>query len=240
MRGWHTKGTCHQPFSNRCPIRILIIEDDAALARSISALLRAGGHAVDHVATGEDALAVIGSEPYALAILDVGLPDIDGFTVLAELRRRGARTPVLMLTARDALDDRVRGLDLGADDYLRKPFEPEELEARVRALGRRRGGDPTPQLVVGALTINRSTGMADIAGRSLDLRRRELAVLDALATRAGQVVPRELLIGEVFGFDEPMGGNAIEVHVTRLRGKLAPDGPGIRTVRGVGYMLDAD
>lgn len=240
MRGWDTKGTCHQPFSNRCPIRILIIEDDAALARSISALLRAGGHAVDHVATGEDALAVIGSEPYALAILDVGLPDIDGFTVLAELRRRGARTPVLMLTARDALDDRVRGLDLGADDYLRKPFEPEELEARVRALGRRRGGDPTPELVVGALTINRSTGMADIAGRSLDLRRRELAVLDALATRAGQVVPRELLIGEVFGFDEPVGGNAIEVHVTRLRGKLAPDGPGIRTVRGVGYMLDAD
>lgn len=240
MRGWDTKGTCHQPFSNRCPIRILIIEDDAALARSLSALLRAGGHAVDHVATGEDALAVIGSEPYALAILDVGLPDIDGFTVLTELRRRGARTPVLMLTARDALDDRVRGLDLGADDYLRKPFEPEELEARVRALGRRRGGDPTPQLVVGALTINRSTGMADIAGRSLDLRRRELAVLDALATRAGQVVPRELLIGEVFGFDEPVGGNAIEVHVTRLRGKLAPDGPGIRTVRGVGYMLDAD
>lgn len=240
MRGWDTKGTCHQPFSNRCPIRILIIEDDAALARSLSALLRAGGHAVDHVATGGDALAVIGSEPYALAILDVGLPDIDGFTVLAELRRRGARTPVLMLTARDALDDRVRGLDLGADDYLRKPFEPEELEARVRALGRRRGGDPTPKLVVGALTINRSTGMADIAGRSLDLRRRELAVLDALATRAGQVVPRELLIGEVFGFDEPVGGNAIEVHVTRLRGKLAPDGPGIRTVRGVGYMLDAD
>jgi two-component system response regulator TctD len=217
----------------------LIIEDDAALARGISALLRAGGHAVDHVATGEDALSVVGSEPYALVILDVGLPDIDGFTILAELRRRGDRTPVLMLTARDALDDRVRGLDLGADDYLRKPFEPEELEARVRALGRRRGGDPTPQITVGALTINRSTGIADVAGRPLDLRRRELAVLDALATRAGQVVPRERLIGEVFGFDEPVGGNAIEVHITRLRGKLAPDGPGIRTIRGVGYMLDA-
>lgn len=217
----------------------MIIEDDAALARGISALLRAGGHAVDHVATGEDALSVVGSEPYALVILDVGLPDIDGFTILAELRRRGDRTPVLMLTARDALDDRVRGLDLGADDYLRKPFEPEELEARVRALGRRRGGDPTPQITVGALTINRSTGIADVAGRPLDLRRRELAVLDALATRAGQVVPRERLIGEVFGFDEPVGGNAIEVHITRLRGKLAPDGPGIRTIRGVGYMLDA-
>lgn len=216
-----------------------MIEDDAALARSISALLRAGGHAVDHVATGEDALSVVGSEPYALVILDVGLPDMDGFAVLAELRRRGEKVAVLMLTARDALDDRVRGLDLGADDYLRKPFDPEELEARVRALGRRRGGDPTPELSVGTLIINRSTGTAEVAGRPLDLRRRELAVLESLATRAGQVVPRELLIGEVFGFDEPVGGNAIEVHVTRLRGKLAPDGPGIRTVRGVGYMLDA-
>ncbi len=216
-----------------------MIEDDAALARSIAALLRAGGHAVDHVDTGEDALSVVGSEPYALVILDVGLPDRDGFSVLEEMRRRGEKVPVLMLTARDALDDRVRGLDLGADDYLRKPFDPEELEARVRALGRRRGGDPTPQIVVGTLTINRSTGVAEVAGRTLDLRRREMAVLEALATRAGQVVPRELLIGEVFGFDEPVGGNAIEVHVTRLRGKLAPDGPGIRTVRGVGYMLDA-
>ena len=204
-----------------------MIEDDAPLARSIATLLRAGGHAVDHVATGEDALAV------------VGLPDIDGFTVLAEIRRRGEKVPVLMLTARDALDDRVRGLDLGADDYLRKPFDPEELEARVRALGRRRGGDPTPEITVGTLTVNRSTGTADVAGRALDLRRRELAVLESLATRAGQVVPRERLIGEVFGFDEPVGGNAIEVHVTRLRGKLAPDGPGIRTIRGVGYMLDA-
>ncbi|HAF42194.1 MAG TPA: DNA-binding response regulator [Sphingobium sp.] len=216
-----------------------MIEDDAALARSISTLLRAGGHAVDHVANGEDAMAVVGSEPYALVILDVGLPDMDGFAVLAEMRRRGEKVPVLMLTARDALDDRVRGLDLGADDYLRKPFDPEELEARVRALGRRRGGDPIPELSVGTLTINRSTGTAEVAGRPLDLRRRELAVLESLATRAGQVVPRELLIGEVFGFDEPVGGNAIEVHVTRLRGKLAPDGPGIRTVRGVGYMLDA-
>ncbi|WP_203234566.1 response regulator transcription factor [Sphingomonas solaris] len=220
-------------------MRILLIEDDAPLARSIAALLRAGGHAIDHVAGGEQALAVVASEPYALVILDVGLPDIDGFTVLARLRQRGERVPVLMLTARDALDDRVRGLDLGADDYLRKPFDPEELEARVRALGRRRGGDPAAVLRVGALTLNRSTGEAEVAGRALDLRRRERSVLESLATRAGRIVPRELLIGEVFGFDEPVGDNAIEVHVTRLRGKLAPDGPGIRTVRGVGYMLDA-
>jgi two-component system OmpR family response regulator len=220
-------------------MRILMVEDDAALARSIAALLRAGGHAVDHSASGEEALTLVSGEPYALLILDVGLPDIDGFTVLERLRRRGEKVPVLMLTARDALDDRVRGLDLGADDYLRKPFEPEELEARVRALGRRRGGDPAVVVTIGALVLNRSTGAAEVAGRALDLRRREWAVLDALATRAGQVVPRELLLAEVFGYDEPVGPNAIEVNVTRLRGKLGVEGPQIRTVRGVGYLLDA-
>ena len=220
-------------------MRILMVEDDAALARSIAALLRAGGHAVDHSASGEEALTLVSGEPYALLILDVGLPDIDGFTVLERLRRWGEKVPVLMLTARDALDDRVRGLDLGADDYLRKPFEPEELEARVRALGRRRGGDPAVVVTIGALVLNRSTGAAEVAGRALDLRRREWAVLDALATRAGQVVPRELLLAEVFGYDEPVGPNAIEVNVTRLRGKLGIEGPQIRTVRGVGYLLDA-
>jgi len=220
-------------------MRILIVEDDAALARSLVALLRGAGHAVDHVSSGEDALMVTQGEPYALVVLDVGLPGQDGFAVLQALRRRGERVPVLMLTARDALDDRVRGLDLGADDYLRKPFAPEEFEARIRALGRRRGGDPTPELSVGALLLNRSTAEARVGARLLDLRRREWAVLDALATRAGQIVTRETLQAEVFGFDEPVGPNAIEVNITRLRGKLLPNGPNIRTVRGVGYLLDA-
>lgn len=220
-------------------MRILIVEDDAALARSISALLRNAGHAVDHVAHGQDVPELVAGEPYALVVLDVGLPDIDGFTVLERMRQRGEKVPVLMLTARDALDDRVRGLDLGADDYLRKPFAPEELEARVRALGRRRGGDPTPELRVGTMVLHRSTGQVEVAGRAIELRRRERTVLEALATRAGQIVPRELLLAEVFGFDEPVGDNALEVNVTRLRSKLAPDGPEIRTVRGVGYMLDA-
>lgn len=215
-----------------------MVEDDAALARSIQALLRTAGHAIDRVATGQDALLFAAGEPYSLIILDVGLPDIDGFEVLATLRRRGERAPVLMLTARDALDDRVRGLDLGADDYLRKPFAPEELEARIRALGRRRGGDPTPEIVVGTLTVNRSTGEAKVAGMPLDLRRREWAVLDALASRAGRIVSRETLFAEVFGLDEPVGENALEVNITRLRAKLPPGGPVIRTVRGVGYLLD--
>jgi two-component system, OmpR family, response regulator len=220
-------------------LRILIVEDDAPLARGVVALLRGAGHAVDHVGSGEAALAVIGDEPYALVILDVGLPGMDGFELLSVLRRRRDPVPVLMLTARDALDDRIRGLDLGADDYLRKPFAPEELEARIRALGRRRGGDPAPELLVGALSLNRSTGEARVGDRILDLRRREWAVLEALATRAGQIVPRETLQAEVFGFDEPVGPNAIEVNIARLRGKLSPDGPAVRTVRGVGYLLDA-
>jgi two-component system response regulator TctD len=220
-------------------LRILIVEDDAPLARSIAALLRPAGHAIDHVATGADALMVAGDEPYGLIILDVGLPDTDGFAVLEALRRRGERVPILMLTARDALDDRVRGLDLGADDYLRKPFAPEELEARVRALGRRRGGDPVPQIAVGTLVIDRSAGEVRIGGEVLDLRRREWAVLEALASRAGQIVPRDVLLAEVFGFDEPVGGNALEVNITRLRAKLPADGPTIRTVRGLGYLLDA-
>lgn len=219
-------------------MRILIVEDDAPLARSIVALLRSAGHAVDHVETGEDALLIAGGEPYSVVVLDVGLPDMDGFTVLDRLRRRGDRVPILMLTARDALDDRVRGLDLGTDDYLRKPFDAEELEARIRALGRRRGGDPTPEIVVGSLIINRSSGEARIDGEVLDLRRREWAVLETLASRAGQIVPRETLHAEVFGIDEPVGGNALEVNITRLRAKLPTDGPVIRTVRGVGYLLD--
>ncbi|GLK46971.1 MULTISPECIES: response regulator [Novosphingobium] len=219
-------------------MRILIVEDDAALARGILSLLRAAGHAVDHVAGGEEALSVSATEPYSLVILDVGLPDIDGFQVLARLRARGDQSQVLMLTARDGLDDRVRGLDLGADDYLRKPFEVEELEARVRALGRRRGGDAAPEIAIGAMTVNRSTGRVEVAGRLIELRRREWAVLEALAARAGQIVNRETLQAEVFGFDDPVGSNALEVNVTRLRSKLAPDGPAIRTVRGVGYMLD--
>jgi two-component system, OmpR family, response regulator len=219
-------------------MRILIVEDDAALARSLVSLLRAGGNAVDHVGNGEEALTILPTEPYALAILDVGLPGMDGFKLLDRVRKDGHKLPILMLTARDGLDDRVRGLDLGADDYLRKPFEAAELEARVRALVRRQGGDPLPLLSVGNLVIDRSAGTAAVDGRPLDLRRREWSVLEALAIRSGRVVPRDRLVSEVFGFDEPVGPNAIEVHLTRLRAKLAPDGPGIRVVRGVGYMLD--
>jgi len=219
-------------------VRILIVEDDAVLARGLTASLRLSGFAIDHEADGADAAAIAIAEPYALVILDLGLPGLSGFEVLRQIRVRGCDVPVLILTARDAVADRVKGLDLGADDYLQKPFEPAELEARVRALVRRGMGPRNPVIACGALTLDRSSGAVHLAGRPITLRRRELAVLEGLMTRAGKVVPKEKLSAEVFGFDEPVAPNAIELYIARLRKKLEPDGPQIRTVRGLGYMIE--
>jgi DNA-binding response OmpR family regulator len=219
-------------------LRILLVEDDAVLARGLAASLRLAGFAVDHEDTGTDAAAIAKAEPYALVILDLGLPGQSGFEVLRQIRASGSDVPVLILTARDALADRVKGLDLGADDYLQKPFEPAELEARVRALVRRGLGPRNPVISCGALTLDRSSGAVHLAGRALMLRRRELALLEGLMTRAGKIVQKEKLAGEVFGFDEPVAPNAIELYIARLRKKLEPDGPQIRTVRGLGYMIE--
>jgi two-component system response regulator TctD len=218
--------------------RILFVEDDEPLARGVAALLREGGLAIDHVTHGAAALDLEPLEPYALVILDIGLPDVSGFEVLKSLRRRGSKTPILILTARDALQDRVTGLDLGADDYLLKPFEPAELEARVRALIRRSHGDPRPLITAGALSLDRSTGEVRVAGRVVDLRRREMAVLSSLLAHAGQVVPKERLAAEVFAYDDLVAPNALELYIARLRKKLQPQGPQIRTLRGLGYILD--
>ena len=220
-------------------MRILVVEDDAALARGLTGFLRAEGWTVDHVEDGEAAIAEISEEPYSAVVLDVGLPDIDGFEVLRRLRRGGVRTPVLMLTARDAVRDRIAGLDLGADDYMLKPFELSELAARIRALARRGGGDPAPLLTIGALAVDRSAGRASVGDRVLDLRPREWTVLMVLAGAAGQVVDRRALSGQVFGHDDEVAPNALDVHVGRLRRKLLPDGPDIRTVRGRGFVLEA-
>jgi two-component system, OmpR family, response regulator len=220
-------------------MRILVVEDDAALARGLTGFLRAEGWAVDHVEDGETAIAEITGEPYSAVVLDVGLPDIDGFEVLRRLRRGGVRTPVLVLTARDAVQDRIAGLDLGADDYMLKPFELSELAARIRALARRGGGDPAPLLTIGALEVDRSAGRASVGDRVLDLRPREWTVLMALAGSAGQVVDRRVLSGQVFGHDDEVAPNALDVHVGRLRRKLQPDGPDVRTVRGRGFVLEA-
>lgn len=219
--------------------RILLVEDDAALARGMAAMLRGKGHALDVVSDGEDALAAAGDEPYALILLDLGLPDLDGIEVLRRIRRAGNRTPVLVLTARDAVGDRIAGLDNGADDYVLKPFDPDELEARVRALLRRSTGEATATTTIGALVLDPARGAATLAGRDLVLRRREWAVLERLAARPGKIVSKERLAAEIFGYDEPVAPNAVEVYVARLRRKLEPDGPAIRTMRGMGYLLDA-
>jgi two-component system response regulator TctD len=219
--------------------RILLVEDDAALARGILALLKTAGHAADGAKDGETALFLAETEPFSLIILDIGLPGVSGFEVIKCLRARGCKTPILVLTARDHIEDRVKGLDLGADDYLLKPFNASELGARVRALLRRDHGDPSPLLVIGNLKIDRTHGLAEVSGRPLQLRPRELAVLDRLTAKAGELVSKERLIAEVFSYDDAVAPNALEVHIARLRRKLEPDGPAIKTMRGLGYMLTA-
>ena len=219
--------------------RILLVEDDPSLARGLSATLRASGYAVDIAEDGEAAWQMAGDEPYALITLDLGLPDMSGLEVLRRIRAAGNKVPVLILTARDALEDRLIGLDMGADDYMLKPFEPTELEARIRALLRRARGEAEAVMTIGRLTIDTARGIAAIDGRSVDLRRREWAVLERLSARVGKVVDKDRLSAEVFGYDEAVAPNAIEVYIARLRRKLEPDGPRIRTIRGLGYVLDA-
>lgn len=219
--------------------RILLVEDDPSLARGLSATLHASGYAVDTASDGETAWHMASDEPYALITLDLGLPEMSGLEVLRKLRAAGNKVPVLILTARDALEDRLTGLDSGADDYMLKPFEPSELEARIRALLRRARGDADAVVTIGRLTIDTARAAVAIDGRPIDLRRREWAVLERLAARVGKVVDKDRLSAEVFGYDEAVAPNAIEVYVARLRRKLEPDGPRIRTIRGLGYVLDA-
>jgi two-component system response regulator TctD len=216
----------------------MLIEDDKRLARGMAAAFHAAGFAVDIFPTGESALAVVQQEPYGAIILDLGLPDIDGLDLLKSLRRRGISTPIIILTARGCTEDRIIGLDHGADDYMVKPFDPRELESRVRALIRRSQGSPNPIIRIGSLTLDQSSRTAWLNGEMLALRRRELAVLEALMGRPGKILAKERLAAEIFDFDDEVAPNALEVHVGRLRRKLQPHGPAIRTVRGLGYIIE--
>ncbi|MGA0605145.1 response regulator [Phenylobacterium sp. VNQ135] len=219
-------------------MKILVVEDDAPLWRSLAASLSGAGHEPHWAATGAEALAEAAASTFDALILDIGLPDIDGFEILARIRRSGSDLPIVVLTARDAVPDRIAGLDMGADDYVLKPFEPEELVARVRAVVRRKGGAAANVLTVGPLTCDLQAGSAAVAGRPLDLRPREWAALKVLATRPSRVVTREQLVAEMFPDETAISPNVLDVHVGRLRRKLAPDGPRLRTLRGVGYRLD--
>jgi len=218
-------------------MRLLIVEDDAALARGIVKVFRDQGMAVDHVSCGEDALEIIAMEPYSAAILDLGLPDMDGLQLLKRIRQSQSNVPILILTGRDATTDRVMGLNHGADDYLSKPFAIQELEARVKALIRRGQGSPDPLLTLGSLTLDRASGAVYISDKLLDLTKRERSVLETLTVRVGTVVSKARLTADVFSYDEPVGPNALEVYIGRLRRKLENSGIEIVTIRGLGYLL---
>ncbi|MDM0078661.1 response regulator transcription factor [Variovorax sp. J2P1-59] len=219
-------------------MRILLVEDDRVLADALSRALVQSAHAVDVVTTGEEADHALALGNHDLAILDIGLPGLSGLDVLMRLRTRKSTMPVLMLTAFDTLADRVRGLDLGADDYLAKPFDLPELEARVRAL-LRRSTQSTPYLEHGLLRFDTVGRRVFHDKRPLDLSPRELALLELLLMRAGRVVSKEQMVNHLYGWGDEVGDNAIEVNVYRLRKKLEPLGCEIRTVRGMGYLIDS-
>jgi DNA-binding response OmpR family regulator len=218
-------------------MRILVVEDDALVADAIRRGLSEAGYAVDHVESAERAGTALGTESFDLAVVDIGLPGADGLVLLQRMRRAGTAVPVLILTARDALADRVNALDLGADDYLVKPFALPELVARCRALIRRSRSAASAELVIGELRLDLAARRVEVEGKAVSLTRREWAVLECLSLNIGRVVAKDRLLQAIANWDEDIGANAIEVYVSRLRTKLGGSAP-IRTVRGLGYRLD--
>lgn len=222
-------------------MRILLVEDTKDVGEAIVARLNKIGHAVDWETDGDDALAIIeDGASYDLAIFDVMLPGVDGFTLLQRLRQRGSTTPVLVLTARSRVEDRVDALDTGADDYLVKPFDFREFEARVRALLRRVGGEATNTLSCGDISIDRLTRMVKVGGREVHMKRREMTLLEIMLSRPGRVFSKEDLLDRMFGFDEAPNSNTVEVYVARLRQKIEGAKTRIVTVRGFGYQMVID
>jgi two-component system, OmpR family, response regulator len=220
-------------------MRILIAEDDEVLADGLYHSMSQLGYAVDCVKDGQAAKMILsGVQPFDLVILDLGLPKVDGFSVLRSLREHNCKVPVIILSARDDEGDRVKGLDLGADDYMIKPFSLPELEARVRALMRRGQCGVNPVYNCGTLTFNSVGRCAAINGVILELTTRELSVLEALMLRSGRVVSKEHLLERVYSYSEEASNNAIEVYIHRLRKKIELAGVTIRTIRGLGYVID--
>ncbi len=216
-------------------MRLLLVEDDTMIGDSVRQGLRQDGFAVDWVQDGETAELALRTTAYALILLDLGLPQKSGLEVLRTLRRTGNPIPVLILTARDAVADRVRGLDDGADDYLVKPFALDELAARIRALLRRHSGRADPLITYGDLILNPAMHQVTWRGQDVALSGREFAVLQALLERPGAVLSRMQLEERLYGWEEEIASNAVEVHIHHLRHKLDP--ALIRTIRGVGYMV---
>ena len=219
-------------------MRILIAEDDAALSEALRFSLTQAGYAVDHVANGLAADEALKSEGFGLLILDLGLPKLDGFEVLRRLRKRNTTLPVLILSGREEPEEKVTGLDLGADDYLVKPFSLSELQARVRALLRRGAGVASPTLQYGDLNFDTVGRVASVAGKPLQLSLHEAGVLEILLRRFGRVVSKEQLVEQIYSYDKEVTHNAIEVYIHRVRKKLADSGVEVRTHYGRGYVID--
>ncbi len=218
-------------------MRIFLVEDTRDVGEAIVERFARSGHRVDWETDGEAAARILESTQFDLVILDVILPGQDGFSILQRLRAFGSETPVLVLTARSEVEDRIGALDLGADDYLVKPFDFRELEARARALLRRRHGDATNLIECGDISIDRSARSVRVGHREVHLKRRELTLLEILASRPGRVFGKDELLDQLFGFDEAPSVNAVELYVARLRKKLEGARAQIVTVRGFGYQM---
>jgi two-component system response regulator QseB len=216
-------------------LKILLVEDDAMIGAAVQEGLRRASFTVDWVRDGRAAELALAAESYGLMLLDLGLPKKSGLDLLAEIRRKGDPIPVLVLTARDAVSDRVKGLDAGADDYLVKPFDLDELTARIRALSRRAAGRAQTTIEHGALALDPSRHEARLKGEQVALSGREYAILEALLERPGAVLSRSQLEERLYGWGEEVESNAVEVHIHNLRRKLGAEL--IRNIRGVGYMI---
>ena len=220
-------------------MRLLLVEDDQMLADGIKqGLTSAGGYVVDAVGSAESALDALTSDTFDAAIIDVGLPQMDGMALTQRMRERGLSIPVLMLTARDSLDDRVQGLDAGADDYMVKPFELPELLARLRALLRRSQAATSSVLTLGRISLDTAARQVMADDQPLDVGPREWTVLQYLMLHAPKPVSKDKLLQALTGWDKEITPNAVEVYVSRLRGKLEPHGVALRSIRGFGYRLE--
>lgn len=221
-------------------MNLLIVEDDTLLAEAMGDSLRPLAPRLRYAHTGASALEALQAQAFDLVLLDIGLPGLSGLEVLKRLRQKDPHTPVLIVTARDGLDDRIRGLDLGADDYLVKPFDPRELEARVRALLRRTGASAAGLITHGPLRLDLAAQRAWLHDQPLDLSAREWHLLRLLVERAGRILDKPSIIDALCGQGEAITPNAIEVYISRLRGKLGLAGMRLRTVRGLGYLLEKE
>tara|TARA_R110001599_G_scaffold44954_1_gene133338 strand:- start:53 stop:721 length:669 start_codon:yes stop_codon:yes gene_type:complete len=218
------------------PMRLLLVEDDKSLGEGILTALKAEGYTLDWLQDGVSALHALSSEPFDLAILDLGLPRMDGLQVLKALRDRHHNVPVLILTARDGIQDRIAGLDAGADDYLTKPFDSAELKARLRALLRRSNGRAEPLISLRGVVLDPQNQQVTLGGKIISLSRKEFVLLHELIAQPDRVLTRDRLEQVLYGWNEDVDSNTLEVHIHHLRRKLFPEL--IRTLRGVGYMIE--